>query len=83
MPLRWCQILEWDDQARPPISKIVCFPLETELLKCARALGYRTLNGGGMAVLQFAEVIRLFMEESIAQDDRHAIYGYGFAFGSA
>ena len=34
------------------VAEIVYFPLETELLKTARALGCRTLNGGGMAVFQ-------------------------------
>jgi shikimate dehydrogenase len=42
------------------IAEIVYFPLETELLKCARRLGCRTLDGGGMAVFQAAEAFRLF-----------------------
>ncbi|UCH47291.1 MAG: shikimate dehydrogenase [Betaproteobacteria bacterium] len=42
------------------IAEIVYFPLETELLRVARALGCRTLDGGGMAVFQAAEAFRLF-----------------------
>jgi shikimate dehydrogenase len=42
------------------LKQIVYFPLETELLKQARRLGCRTLDGGGMAVFQAAEAFRLF-----------------------
>jgi shikimate dehydrogenase len=42
------------------VAEIVYFPLETELLRAARQLGCRTLDGGGMAVLQAAEAFRLF-----------------------
>jgi shikimate dehydrogenase len=42
------------------VAEIVYFPLETELLKYARSLGCRTLDGGGMAVFQAAEAFRLF-----------------------
>ena len=42
------------------VAEIVYFPLETELLRSARALGCRTLDGGGMAVFQAAEAFRLF-----------------------
>lgn len=42
------------------VADIVYFPLETELLKQARKLGCRTLDGGGMAVFQAAEAFRLF-----------------------
>jgi len=42
------------------VAEIVYFPLETELLRMARALGCRTLNGGGMAVFQAVEAFRLF-----------------------
>ena len=41
-------------------AEIIYFPLETELLKRARALGARTLDGGGMAVFQAVEAFRLF-----------------------
>jgi shikimate dehydrogenase len=42
------------------VAEIVYFPLETELLRIARASGCRTLNGGGMAVFQAVEAFRLF-----------------------
>ena len=42
------------------VAEIVYFPLETELLRVARRLGCRTMNGSGMAVFQAAEAFRLF-----------------------
>jgi shikimate dehydrogenase len=42
------------------VADIVYFPLETELLREARALGCRTMSGGGMAVFQAADAFRLF-----------------------
>src|SRR5262249_47783884 len=42
------------------VVDIVYFPLETELLRTARALGCRTMGGGGMAVFQAAHAFRLF-----------------------
>jgi shikimate dehydrogenase len=42
------------------VAEIVYFPLETELLRAARALGCSTLHGGGMAVFQAVEAFRLF-----------------------
>src|SRR6266545_2760143 len=42
------------------VAEIIYFPLETELLKSARLLGCRTLDGGGMVVFQAAEAFRLF-----------------------
>jgi shikimate dehydrogenase len=42
------------------ICEVVYVPLETELLRLARATGCRTLSGGGMAVFQAAEAFRLF-----------------------
>lgn len=44
----------------PWVADIVYFPLETELLHQARALGCRTMAGGGMAVFQAADAFRLF-----------------------
>lgn len=41
------------------VSDIVYFPLETELLQRARALGCQTMTGGGMAVHQAAEALTL------------------------
>ena len=42
------------------VSEIIYFPLETALLKAARNLGCRTVDGGGMVVFQAAEAFRLF-----------------------
>lgn len=41
------------------VADIVYFPLETELLRTAHALGCRTLDGGSMAVFQAVEAFRL------------------------
>jgi shikimate dehydrogenase len=41
------------------VAEIIYFPLETELLRQARALGCRTLDGSGMAVFQAVEAFRL------------------------
>ena len=42
------------------VAEIVYFPLVTELVKTARALGCRVADGGGMAVFQAVEAFRLF-----------------------
>ena len=42
------------------VADIVYMPLETELLRCARKIGCRTLGGGGMAVFQAADSFELF-----------------------
>jgi shikimate dehydrogenase len=42
------------------VADIVYFPIETELLRRARALGCRTMGGGGMAVFQAVGAFRLF-----------------------
>jgi len=42
------------------VSDIIYVPPETELLKRARALGARTMDGGGMAVFQAVAAFRLF-----------------------
>lgn len=42
------------------VAEIVYFPLETELLREARALGCRTLDGGNMAVFQAVKAFELF-----------------------
>lgn len=46
--------------ARHWVVEIVYFPLETELLRTARAIGCRTLDGGGMAIFQAVGAFRLF-----------------------
>ena len=42
------------------VAEIVYFPLETELLREARAIGCRTLDGGNMAVFQAVKAFELF-----------------------
>lgn len=42
------------------VAEIVYFPLETELLRDARNLGCRTLDGGNMAVFQAVKAFELF-----------------------
>ncbi|MFF4905675.1 shikimate dehydrogenase [Streptomyces sp. NPDC001260] len=42
------------------VAEVVYRPLETELLRTARASGCATLDGGGMAVFQAADAFRLF-----------------------
>jgi RNA polymerase sigma factor (sigma-70 family) len=53
LPAEWLHPRLW-------IAEIVYFPLETELLRAARARGCRTLDGAGMAVWQAVEAFRLF-----------------------
>ena len=53
LPLALLRASQW-------VAEIIYFPLETELLRHARALGCRALNGGGMAVFQAVEAFRLF-----------------------
>ncbi|MFJ7967113.1 shikimate dehydrogenase [Streptomyces sp. NPDC096324] len=42
------------------VADVVYRPLETELLRTARAAGCATLDGGGMAVFQAADAFQLF-----------------------
>ncbi|MER5467086.1 shikimate dehydrogenase [Streptomyces sp. NPDC002935] len=42
------------------VAEVVYRPLETELLRTARAVGCATLDGGGMAAFQAADAFRLF-----------------------
>jgi len=42
------------------VAEIVYFPLETELLRAAKAAGCRTIDGSGMAVYQAVDAFRLF-----------------------
>ncbi|TFY84685.1 shikimate dehydrogenase [Pseudomonas kairouanensis] len=46
------------------VAEIVYFPLETQLLRDARALGCRTLDGGNMAVFQAVKAFELFSGEA-------------------
>jgi shikimate dehydrogenase len=55
------------------VSEIVYFPLETELLKAARAAGCAAFDGGGMAVGQALGAFRLFTgrEADAVRVERH------------
>ena len=55
------------------VSEVVYSPIETELLKAARAVGARTVDGGGMAVGQAVGAFRLFtgLEPDPARLDAH------------
>ncbi len=55
------------------VSEIVYFPLETELLRTARALGCRVSDGGGMVVGQAADAFRHFTGRTadLARMDAH------------
>ena len=61
-PPTWLTARQW-------VSEIVYFPLETELLRVARALGCRIIDGSGMNVHQAAEAFRLFT--GLAPDIAH------------
>ena len=56
------------------VAEIIYFPLETELLRVARSLGCRTLDGGGMAVFQAVDAFRLITgaEPDAQRMQRHA-----------
>jgi len=55
------------------VSEVVYFPIETELLKAARAAGCRTVDGGGMAVGQAVGAFELFTGRAADPDrmERH------------
>jgi shikimate dehydrogenase len=59
------------------VAEIVYFPVETELLVRARALGCRTLPGTGMAIYQAVRAFELFTGKT---PDRHAMAQH---FGAA
>ena len=46
--------------ARHWVADVIYTPIETQLIKAARAAGARVLTGGGMCVHQAAETFRLF-----------------------
>jgi shikimate dehydrogenase len=57
------------------VAELVYFPRETELLKCARESGCRTLDGGGMAVFQAARAFELFT--GVNPDEERMLRGFG------
>jgi shikimate dehydrogenase len=56
------------------VAEVVYFPLETELLRLAKARGCRTLDGGGMAVFQAADAFHLFT--GVAPDAERMLEGF-------
>ncbi|WP_028627995.1 shikimate dehydrogenase [Metapseudomonas resinovorans] len=50
------------------VAEIIYFPLETELLRDARAIGCRTLDGGTMAVFQAVKAFELISGHSADAD---------------
>jgi shikimate dehydrogenase len=55
LPLQpqWLTPLHW-------VAEIVYFPLETELLRIARGIGCKTIDGSGMAIYQAVGAFQLF-----------------------
>ena len=61
------------DLLRPSlwVADVIYFPAETELLRTARALGCRTMNGGSMAVFQAVQAFHAFTGRSADPDRLH------------
>lgn len=57
-------------QTRHWVAEIVYFPIETELLRVARAKGCRTVNGLGMVVHQAAKAFNLFTDGLVPDAQR-------------
>lgn len=60
--------------ARHWVADIIYFPLETELLRTARALGCKTLSGEGMAVFQAVRAFELFTGHAADADRMRATF---------
>lgn len=56
------------------VADIIYFPLETELLRTARARGCRTLSGEGMAIFQAVRAFQLFTGQSADADRMRATF---------
>ncbi|MDB5689828.1 MAG: shikimate dehydrogenase [Sphingomonas bacterium] len=56
------------------VADIVYFPLETELLRTARALGCRTLDGSGMVVGQAAAAFEIITGHRSDKERMHASF---------
>lgn len=56
------------------VADIIYFPLETELLASARALGCRTLSGASMAVFQAVKAFELFTGRPADADAMRATF---------
>jgi shikimate dehydrogenase len=57
------------------VAEVIYFPLETQLLRQARALGCQTLDGGGMAVFQAVAAFRLFTGREADSDRMMRAFG--------
>jgi shikimate dehydrogenase len=57
------------------VADIVYRPLETALVRAARATGCRVLDGGGMAVFQAVDAFRLFTGIEPSSDRMLAHFG--------
>jgi len=65
------------------VAEVVYFPLETELLRAAKRIGCRTLDGSGMAVAQAVEAFRLFTGLQADASRMRAIFEKSAASGIA
>ena len=61
------------------VADVIYTPLETELIKTARAKGARVLTGGGMCVHQAAEAFRLFTGMKPDVDRMHRVFAKALA----
>ncbi len=68
VPTEWLRPSLW-------VAEIIYFPLETALLRAARALGCRTLDGGGMAVFQAVGAFELFT--GLTPDAERMLHHFG------
>jgi shikimate dehydrogenase len=68
VPTDWLRSSLW-------VAEIIYFPLETALLRAARALGCRTLDGGGMAVFQAVGAFELFT--GLTPDAERMLHHFG------
>ena len=56
------------------VADVIYTPLETELIKAARAKGARVMRGAGMCVHQAAETFRLFTGRAADLDRMHRVF---------
>jgi shikimate dehydrogenase len=61
------------------VADVIYTPIETELIKAARAAGARVLTGGGMCVHQAAETFRLFTGVAADVERMHRTFAAALA----
>jgi shikimate dehydrogenase len=61
------------------VADVIYTPIETELIKAARAAGARVLTGGGMCVHQAAETFRLFTGVAADVERMHRTFATALA----